>query len=149
MIRRIKDDKDIEIVIDLLTDFLHETLVKDDLTVNEMHLGRLIHAIIHSHYLWLAEVDGEVAGMLIAIRQPNIWDPSYKELKELAWYVRPQFRSGPAAGRLFFEYCKVADKLKEEKQIDSYVISTLTTTTDNLDLSRRGFKLIEKTYMKE
>lgn len=148
MIRQIKSNEDIETVIELLRDFLSETFFKDTLTVNTMHLGKMVHAIIHSHVAWIAEIDGKPAGMLLAIKQPNIWDPSYVELRELAWYVRPEYRSGQAAGRLFLEYCKFAEKLKKEKKIGSYTVSSLSTT-ENLDLERRGFKIIEQTYSKE
>jgi hypothetical protein len=148
MIKQIKSTEDINTVIGLLEEFLEETFLKDKLVVNKMHLGKLIHNMIYNHCIWIAEIDGETAGMFLAIKQPNVWDPSYMELREMAWFVRPKYRSGQTAGRLFFEYCRFAEKLKNEGKIQGYTVSSLSTT-ENLDLESRGFKIIEQTYLKD
>jgi hypothetical protein len=49
---------------------------------------------------------------------------------------------------LFKTYCQQGEKLLEENKIEGY-FTTRMTTTDEIDLERRGFRLTEKTYLKE
>jgi hypothetical protein len=149
MIKKIKSSEDISKAIVLLKEFIKETVYKDrEEHLNEMHLGKMVHMIMHGHYAWLAEVDNEPVGLLLAVKEPNMWAPSQKQMRELVWYVKPEHRSGATAGRLFLEYCKTAESLLEEGAINGFFTSTQSTTQD-INLERRGFKLVEKTFLKE
>jgi len=69
-------------------------------------------------------------------------------MRELVWYVRPEYRQGANAGKLFLEYCKTADELLDRGEIDGY-FTTNMPTTNPINLERREFKLVEQTYLKE
>jgi hypothetical protein len=150
MIKKISSQQDLDKAVELLEQFLLETVYKDHTTgnINAMHLGRLVHLVMHGHYAWLAEIDGEAVGLLLAVREKNLWLPTVNEMRELVWYVKPEHRSGPIAGRLFLEYCRCAEKLLEEDKIDAF-FTTRMPTTEQINLERRGFKLVEQTYLKD
>ena len=149
MIKKICSSQDIEQAIVLLKEFVRETVYRDyEEQVNEMHLGRLVHMIMHGYFAWLAKLDGEPVGILLAVKEANIWAPSQKQMRELVWYVRPEHRQGVTAGRLFLEYCHVADELLKDGAIQGY-FTTRMSTTEEINLERRGFRLTEQTYLKE
>jgi predicted GNAT family acetyltransferase len=149
MIRQIKSTEDIHQAIVLLKEFVQETVYRDHQNqINEMHLGKMVHMVMHHHYAWLAELNDEPVGLLLAVKEPNMWAPGQKQMRELVWYVRPEHRTGAIAGRLFLKYCQVAESLLEQGQIAGFFTSTQSTTQD-INLERRGFKLVEKTFLKE
>jgi len=149
MIKQIKSSEDINKAIVLLKEFVKETIYKDHSEqVNEMHLGKMVHFIMNGHYAWLAELDNEPVGILLAVKEPNMWAPSEKQMRELVWYVKPEHRQGATAGRLFLEYCRVADSLLKDGEIQGYFSSVMASTTD-IDFERRGFKKMEQIYLKE
>jgi hypothetical protein len=149
MIKKISSQEDLEQAVELLEEFILETVYKDHKgDINTMHLGRLVHMIMHSHYAWLATVDDRAVGLLLAVREKNIWAPTLSQMRELVWYVKPEHRQGAIAGRLFLEYCKAAERLLEEGQIDGF-FTTRMASTEQINLERRGFKLVEQTFLKE
>ena len=150
MIKKIQSPEDIENAVMLLKEFIKETIYRnhEDEVSNHMHLGKMVHMIMNNHYAWLAEIDGNPAGLLLAIKEKNIWAPTLKQMRELVWYVRPEYRHGTNAGKLFLEYCKTADELLDRGEIDGY-FTTNMPTTNPINLERRQFKLVEQTYLKE
>jgi hypothetical protein len=105
--------------------------------------------LVQQHgYIWLATVDEQPVGLLMAVREPNMWLPSAKELRELVWYVAPEHRSSTTGGKLFLQYCRKGDELLANGEIQGY-FTTQMTTTRSIDLERRGFKQTETTFLKE
>jgi hypothetical protein len=149
MIKQISSPEDIQQAVALLKEFIKETVYKDhEQYFNEMHLGKMVHMVMHGHYAWLATIDDEAIGILLAVKEPNMWAPSQKQMRELVWYVKPEHRQGVSAGRLFLEYCRVAEELLEQGGIQGY-FTTRMSSTEDINLERRGFKLVEQTYLKD
>ena len=106
-----------------------------------------MYAILHSGYIWLY-YNGEVCvGLLAAAKEQNMWIPEKRSLREVVWYVREEYRRTMGAGKLFVEFCKQAELLLEQNEINGY-FTTRMTTTEDYDLERRGFSLTEKLYFK-
>ena len=149
MIKQIKSSEDINQAVGLLKQFIKETVYRNHVEhFNEMHLGKMVHMIAHAHYAWMATVKEEPVGILLAVKEGNMWAPSQKQMRELVWYVLPEHRQGAQAGRLFLEYCRVADELLAQGEIQGY-FTTRMSSTEEVNLERRGFKLMEQTYLKE
>lgn len=149
MIKQIQSQEDIRQAIELLKEFIKETVYKDHAeNISEMHLGKMVHMVMHNHYAWLASLDDEAVGLLLAVKEANMWAPTQKQMREIVWYVKPEHRQGATAGRLFLEYCRQAEELMEQEEIQGYW-TTRMTSTDSVNLERRGFKLREQTYLKE
>lgn len=148
---RLADYRDTKIILDLLTDFLSETSYHERaqaVALDKEHLCKLIWMCENSGYVWLAFADQEPAGLLMTIKQPNMWNKNVIELREIVWYVRPQFRKSLLGGRLFNEFNRSADQLMSLGKID-VCFTTKMATTDTINLERRGFRPTETTYIKE
>jgi N-acetylglutamate synthase-like GNAT family acetyltransferase len=142
--------KDTKVIVELLQQFLKETsYAQADVAANNReHLSKITWATLQHGNIWLAEIDEVAVGLLAAIREPNMWSPRTVQMREICWYVLPEYRSGTIGGRLFKTYCATADSLLESGKITGY-FTTKMSTTDDIDLGRRGFRLTEQTFLKE
>ena len=147
---RLANNSDTLIILELVRRFLTDTsYAQGELaSKNQEHLCKLIWTFKQHGYIWLAFVDEQPVGLLIAVKEPNIWYPQAKELREIVWYVVPEHRTSSIGGKLFLQYCKKGEELLESKAIEGY-FTTRMTTTDTIDYERRGFRLTESTYLKE
>lgn len=137
-------------IVALLRRFLLETSYSQaEAAANNLeHLCKLTWTCLQYGYIWIAYVDEEPVGLLISVKEPNMWYPQAKELKELVWYVLPEHRNSSIGGKLFLTFCRKGDDLIKGGLIEGYFTTRMTTTAD-IDLERRGFKLKEMTYLKE
>lgn len=147
---RLADYKDAREAVELLKKFLQETSYQQGpaASKNTEHLAKLVWSAQQYGYIWLAWRESEPVGILMAIKEPNMWMPEARELRELVWYVVPEHRKSTIGGKLFLAYCKKAEELLSERKIQGY-FTTRMATTDAVDLSRRGFRLAESTFIKE
>jgi hypothetical protein len=146
---RLATRSDLTIVTELIVEFLQSTSYRDHaMTNNPEHIKRLMYAILHSGYIWLYFNGLVCVGLLVAAREQNMWIPEKHSLREVVWYVREEYRKTLGAGKLFIEFCKTAEQLLEQGEIDFY-FTTRMTTTDDYDLERRGFRMTEKLYIKD
>jgi hypothetical protein len=146
---RLATRSDLNLVTDLLIDFLKETSYNNHTEViDNEHIRRLAFSVLHQGYIWLY-FDNEVpVGVLAAVKEQNMWVPSKTTLREIVWYVKPQYRGTASAGKLFVKFCSTAEKLLNNKEISCYFTTRMTTTQD-YDLESRGFRLTEKLYLKD
>lgn len=146
---RLATRSDLNLVTDLLVEFLTSTSYnKHTDEIDITHIKRLVFSVIHHGYIWLY-FNGEVAvGLLVAVKEQNIWMPNKTSLRELVWYVRQEYRGTVGAGRLFIEFCQQAERLLNNGSIQGY-FTTRMTTTEDYDLESRGFRLTEKLYLKD
>jgi hypothetical protein len=147
---RLADHKDTLIVVDLLRRFLTETSYSQaqQAVKDTEHLYKITWLVQQHGYIWLAFKDEELVGLLMAVKEPNMWLPSARELRELVWYVVPEHRQSTVGGKLFLQYCRKGDELLSKGDIQGY-FTTQMTTTRSIDLERRGFKQTETTFLKE
>jgi hypothetical protein len=150
MIKQAKSLQEINDCIDLLQCFLKNTVYKQSISAsaNREHLGRLVKAVNTSGDIWIAYKDKIPAGLLLAVIEPNMWAPKISHYRELVWFVKEEYRSTPIGGRLFLTYCRRAEELMSKGVIQGY-FTTQMTTTSPIDLESRGFRSVERTYLKE
>jgi hypothetical protein len=148
---RLADHNDTLIVVDLLRQFLTETsypTITEQAVKNIENLCKITWLVQQHGYIWLAYQKQQPVGLLMAVKEPSMWSPSYKSLKELVWYVVPEARSSTLGGKLFLQYCRKGDELLAQGEIQGY-FTTQMTTTRTIDLESRGFRLTETTFLKE
>jgi hypothetical protein len=146
---RLATASDISGIYDLISEFLQNTAYTEHSTeLNEQHLKKLVYASLHLGKIWLYEEDSQAQGLLIAIKEQNLWMPDKHSLRELVWYVRPQYRHKPSAARLFVEFCREGEKMLNNKEINGYFTTRMSTTTD-YDLTKRGFREVERLFLKD
>jgi hypothetical protein len=137
-------------IVGLLKEFLSETSYSQAEAAgnNLEHLCKLAWTFQQYGYIWLAFHKDEPVGLLMSVKEPNMWLPSAKELREVVWYVKPEHRKNSIGGRLFLAYCKKGEELLKSGEIQGY-FTTRMTTTDSIDYESRGFRQTEVTYIKE
>ena len=141
---------DYESTMDMMVDFARAAGVKDldkDSYNRDYARKILLHCQL-SGVCPVAEVDGQVVGFILSMKDRDLWIPTIYRLREVAWWVKPEYRNTTAGGRLFSEYCRGADELLDSGAITSYSISKLSGSPD-FDYEKRGFKFVESTYIKE
>ena len=146
---RLATRSDLNLITDLIVEFLQSTSYKNHIQTDDTtHIRKLVYGILYSGYVWLYYNNDECVGLLIAVKEQNIWMPSKTSLRELVWYVREDYRGTIGAGKLFVEFCKKGDEMLKQDQIQGYFTTRMSTTAD-YDLERRGFRLTEKLYLKD
>jgi len=147
---RLATNQDTLIIVDLLKEFLGETSYQQAEAAgkNSEHLCKLVWTFQQYGYIWLAFVDEQPVGVLMSVKEPNMWLPTARELREVVWYVQPQHRRSTIGGKLFLQYCRKGEELLKSGDIQGY-FTTRMTTTDSIDYESRGFRQTEVTYIKE
>lgn len=116
---------------------------------NEEYVATLYAHIMAGRGLALvAEKDGSLVGMLIAMIDHVIWDPETRIMRELCYWVDKQHRGSSAGYRLLKEYTRIGDKFIEEGRITTYVIAKLANSPD-LKFDKFGFKKAEEIWVAE
>lgn len=113
---------------------------------DEKYVSELLFSLILGKGFVL--IDNEFRGMICGIVTPNIWCPKVLELRELAWWVKPEFRNTSLGGKLWVEFNKKAQSMLDENKID-IVCSTVMSTSPSLNYEKRGFSKLETTYFRE
>jgi hypothetical protein len=144
---RIADKWDTIAIIDMLRHYRLATpwdrLAKCD---NEPHIrGLLQHVYAGAGVIFLAEKDDLVVGMLVALKNNNIWDPDLWVMDELCYWVEPEHRGSTAGYRLIKAYVEYCDYLVEQGSIESYTISKMVNSPD-LDYAKFGFTKLEEQW---
>jgi len=114
---------------------------------NDTYANRLIDSIRKQGVALVAEQDGKIVGMLLAMINGDIWLPEVKTMRELAWWVDPEHRGTSAGAKLLAEYNRIGDVMVEKDIISAYTITTLGMG-DHLNLEKRGWHAIETNFVK-
>ena len=94
---------------------------------------------------FVAEDSSGIHGMIIAIKNRNIWDPEIITINELAYWVNPERRGTSSGYRLLKAYVDHCKALKETGEIEYYTVSKMSTSPD-LDYGRFGFNKLEEMW---
>ena len=89
--------------------------------------------------------DGVANGMIIGILNPNVWDPKFITLQELAFWVRPDARGGSTAHRLLTKFIEHGNDLKERGVVSKIFMNRFDGS--KVSYERFGFTKIEETWM--
>lgn len=89
--------------------------------------------------------DGEIQGMIIAVIEQDLWLPEIRVLREVAWWVEPEYRGTTLGYRLIKEYMRVVDLLKKKDLISYATLATLPDSPLN-NMERWGWRNIQQHY---
>lgn len=145
---RLANKFDFPIVADMLRNFRNHTpieLMRE--CDNEEYINQLFHHIILGGGIALiAEKDNSIAGMIIGVKDQSIWDPNVKVLRELVYWVEPEYRGTSAGYKLLLQYNKLAKELVDEKKINMYTMTKMVNSPD-LDFTKFGYKKTEEVWV--
>lgn len=119
--------------------------LKDESKHDQQHIEQLLISLIAGRgFVLIEEGKGMIAGAVV----PNFWVPKVREVKELAWWVHPDYRGGLTGGKLFIGFQKHAQDLIDLGRAD-FVTMTLMEQSPKLNIEAKGFRPIEKTFVRE
>jgi RimJ/RimL family protein N-acetyltransferase len=151
MITRFATHQDIPAVCELLKQFSAEARVGFRPWSTEQDTPRIYRLVTRwqqHHYVRVAIQDSQIVGTLIAEQGQDFWDPDRKLLQERAWFVSKSHRGTRAGAQLWQAWDRDANQYLESGRVHAVLLSTQGPDT-NFDPGRRGWKLIEQTWMKE
>ena len=85
-------------------------------------------------------------GMIIARIVDDVWMPEIKFLRELAWWVEPEYRGTTMGYRLLCEYREFGRDLFDRGIVSGTVLTNMINSPD-FDLEKRGWQKIEQNYI--
>ena len=84
--------------------------------------------------------------MIIGVKDQNVWDPNLKVLRELVYWVEPQYRGSSAGYKLLLQDNKLAQELIDENKISMYTMTKMVNSPD-LDFTKFGYKKAEEVWV--
>lgn len=138
---------DLPHIIEMLKHFREQTpieLMRD--CDNAEYINKLYHHIILGGGIALIAETDKVIGMIIGVKDQNIWDPNMRILRELVYWVEPEHRNTTAGYRLLKEYNKQAQELVDEGKIKLFTMTKMVNSPD-LDFSKFGYTKTEEVWV--
>jgi GNAT superfamily N-acetyltransferase len=143
---RLADRWDIPQLLDLLRNYRSATpWARLRACDNEKYVTMLLTQCLFGGVIFVVEQNSKLIGMLIALRNSNIWDPELYVMNELAYWVEPEYRGGRAGYRLLKAYQEYCEQARQAGTIESYTISKMVNSPD-LDYGRFGFSKLEEMW---
>lgn len=131
----------------MLRSFRNETPIEEmKYCDNEEYISKLFHHVLLGGGIALVAESDKICGMIIGVKDLNVWDPQIKILRELCYWVDTEYRGTTAGYRLLKEYSKEAEKLRDEQKITMYTMTKMITSPD-IDFSRFGYKKTEEVWV--
>jgi N-acetylglutamate synthase-like GNAT family acetyltransferase len=144
---RVANKFDLPIVLDMLRNFRNHTPIDIMRECNnEEYINKLFHHVILGGGVALIAEDKGVAGMIIGVKDQNVWDPEIKVLRELVYWVEPEYRGTTAGYKLLLKYNKLAQELVDTQKINMYTMTKMVNSPD-LDFTRFGYKKTEEVWV--
>jgi N-acetylglutamate synthase-like GNAT family acetyltransferase len=144
---RLANKFDLPVVLNMLRNFRNHTPIDMMRECNnEEYINKLFHHVILGGGVALIAEDKDVAGMIIGVKDQNVWDPEIKVLRELVYWVEPEYRGTTAGYKLLLKYNKLAQELVDEQKINMYTMTKMVNSPD-LDFTRFGYKKTEEVWV--
>jgi hypothetical protein len=151
MLCRFATLSDVPGVCELLREFSQASRVGFRTWRADSDTPRLYRMVQHwqiNHYVRVALQDDQIVGTLIAEHGQDFWDPERRILQERAWYVAQSHRGSRAGALLWQNWHNDTTRYLEQGRVTAVLLSTQGPDT-NFDPGRRGWRLIEQTWIKE
>lgn len=142
--------KDFDRIMELMVNFANSAPLEcyHNPQYNYKGVQNFLATVINSGCIIVGERDGKIQGMLIAQICNDPWLPHIRTLKELAWWVEPEYRNTSLGYKILMKYIETGKKIKERGMIENFVLTNMTVSPD-FDLSARGWRAIETNYVYE
>ena len=106
-----------------------------------------IFDLIRNHYLIVADTGSKLVGMLGAQMEFDPWISHRRRLRELFWWMEPDFRKTRLSAKLFAQWQKDSDRYLTQGLVDQVSLS-LQPGISQVDLSRKGWRCVEEHWIK-
>lgn len=140
---------DVQQCLVLLMAFARESVLDcSEWTVEDVNNATdVLYRLIKDEYLKVIDLDGEIVGMIGAQREQDPWIRKRKRIRELFWYVKPEYRSSRESARLFKQWQKDSDNWIATGLVQQVSLSTQPGGS-NIRLNTRGWQCVEQHWIK-
>ena len=140
--------KDVPAVVRLVKEFFEESLSEYGLLLESKTIFETLENYAKNYIGIVAEENGEIVGVVGGLVSSSIFDKGQLVGQETIWYVDKRFRGGVIGLKLikaFEEECKI----RGAKLIAMVNMGNLYTDVLDKIYKRRGYKLMERQYIRE
>jgi hypothetical protein len=145
---RLANRNDIPILVGMMRQYAEEVPIaalKGANTHDANHVTKMLFEIlVGKGFIY---IDKEIRGFIAAIKTPNVWCPGIVELRELAWWVIPEYRKKTIGGKLWLAFDRKAQDMLDDGEID--FVCTTVMSTSMIDYTKRGYKPLEATFYRD
>jgi len=115
---------------------------------NEPHIIKLFTHILAGAGVAIMAVDDndKPVGIIAGIIDSNVWEPEFKVLRELMFWVDEDSRGSSAGARLIRAYNLAAEQLIAKERIKAYTMTKMINSPD-LNFSRYGYRKSEEVWV--
>lgn len=114
--------------------------------VDEAYAKSGLSALLDQHIILVAESQIGLLGFIVGILGPHPFNPKIKTLSEMLWWVTEPYRHSRAGYLLLKEYIRIG---KEKGAQWLTMCSLAASPLNESSLIRRGFRLMERSYLME
>ncbi len=144
MILREATSKDLSECVDIGKEFWDSTPYGDSLEYSPSGVLGLLTGLIQARLMIVATYEDEIVGVAALLVAPSHFNPDIKTGVEIFWYVRPGVRES-GVGELLLE---VLEDMARDKGVTMWSMGTIGDDKAEEMLTKRGYRLTEKTYTK-
>lgn len=148
MIRTAKP-ADIEQCLTLLVEFANASVLDySKWTSRDLDNARqTLFRLIKEEYLKVIDLDGRLVGMIGAQREQDPWFHNSKRIRELFWWITPEYRSSRWSVKLFQQWQEDTDRWIADGIANQVSLSTQPGGS-NIRLNTRGWQCVEQHWIK-
>ena len=140
---------DLPKVIDLVSDF-YDAVELDLKNYGELDLeyvNKLYHHIVLGGGVAIvAEHGDKLVGIILAVKNPNIFYPDKIVLNEMLIYVDPVHRKSSACYKMLLKYKEIGDKMIKDDAITTFTV-TKTEHLDEIKFENLGYRKTEEVWV--
>lgn len=111
------------------------------------HARNVLINLMHNEYLKVIDINGDIVGMIGAAREQDPWIRRRSRIRELFWWVKPEYRNTRWSLALFIQWQEDADRWIEKGLVDQVSLS-LQPTANSIRLNKRGWQCVEQHWVK-
>lgn len=140
---------DLPKVIDLVSDFYNavELDLKNYGELDLEYVNKLYHHIvIGGGVAIVAEHGDKLVGIILAVKNPNIFYPDKIVLNEMLIYVDPTHRKSSACYKMLLKYKEIGDKMIKDDKITTFTV-TKTEHLDEIKFENLGYRKTEEVWV--
>ncbi len=149
---RAAEQEDILSIIHLLEKFAGESGVKNGSKhFSPQAVGGMVGYSLMNGCCFVAvnkEEEEETVGVILGAIGVNSWTADIREMREIAWYVLPEYRKTKAGIKLYGRYVEYSKELIEGGDICASFVATLTGSGEQIEnLVLQDFERSEVHYV--
>ena len=151
IIVRAAEDEDILSILKLSRQFAKSTMFGKYFSPAAV-AGMIKYSIMNGCCIVAVDTKNEdkIVGTLYGSISINPWTDRVRELREIAWWVDPEYRNTRAGLKLYKRYVQESKEMIEDGTITGSFMTTLETTGESGErLVSRDFKKMESHYIME